>query len=92
VVRGEAETGRRIAVYTGALVIASFAFVLWEEMGVVYLVGISLLNVPMLVMVVRLMRSGALQEARRLFAYSNVYLLLLFVLTMTDAALPTLSW
>lgn len=86
VVKGEAETHRRIAAYTGALVVASFLFMLWDEMSSVYLVGVTLLNVPMVVLAVRLVRTGSLGVARRLFHYSNVYLLLVLVLIILDAA------
>ena len=87
VVKGEAETHRRIAAYTGALVVASFLFMLWDEMSAVYLIGVILLNVPMLVLSVQLVRTGSMDVARRLFRYSNMYLLLVFVLMIMDAAL-----
>ncbi len=86
VVKGEAETHMRIAAYTGALVVASFMFMLWDEMSSVYLVGVTLLNVPMVVLAVRLVRTGSLGVARRLFHYSNVYLLLVLILIILDAA------
>jgi protoheme IX farnesyltransferase len=86
VVRGEWETKRRIGVYTAALVMASYVLVLWEPLGPVYLVGVTVLDVPMLVLATLLLRTGTMDVARRLFAYSNVYLLSLFVLTMVDGA------
>jgi len=87
VVKGEAETHRRIAAYTGALMVASFLFMLWDEMSAIYLIGVILLNVPMLVLAVQLVRTGSMDVARRLFRYSNMYLLLVFVLMIMDAAL-----
>ena len=87
VVKGEAETHKRIAAYTGALVVASFLFVLWDEMGALYLIGVILLNVPMVVLSIQLVRTGSMDVARRLFHYSNLYLLLVFVLIIMDAAL-----
>jgi protoheme IX farnesyltransferase len=85
VVRGEEETRRRIAGYTMTLVGASvLLFIFWSEMGVLYLVGIVVLNVPMFVLVARLLDRADMASARLLFAYSNVYLLLLFVLIIAD--------
>ncbi|NIP35717.1 MAG: protoheme IX farnesyltransferase, partial [Thermoplasmata archaeon] len=52
VVKGEEETRRRIAGYTMTLVAASvLLFVFWVEMGLFYLAGIIVLNVPMFVLV-----------------------------------------
>jgi protoheme IX farnesyltransferase len=86
VVKGEVETHRRIAVYTGAMVVASSLFMLWDEMSALYLIGVILLNVPMVVLAIQLVRTGSLVVARRLFRYSNLYLLLVFVLMILDAA------
>ena len=91
VVKGEAETHRRIAAYTGALVVASFLFMLWDEMGVLYILGVVLLNVPMVVLAVQLVRTGSMGVARRLFQYSNAYLLLILVLIILDAAVVQTS-
>ena len=86
VVKGEAETRRRIAGYTMTLVAASvLLWLLWGEMGIVYLVGVVALNVPMFVLVARLLDRADMASARTLFVYSNVYLLLLFVLIIADA-------
>jgi protoheme IX farnesyltransferase len=86
VVKGERETQRRIAGYSMALIAATvLLFILWNEMGVVYLVGVIALNVPMFVLVARLLDRGDMAAARALFVYSNVYLLLLFVLIIMDA-------
>jgi protoheme IX farnesyltransferase len=87
VVKGEEETHRRIAVYTGALVIASFLFIIWEELDALYLMGATLLNVPMLVLSAQLAKTGLMATARSLFRYSNIYLMLIFALLMTDAVL-----
>ena len=87
VVKGEVETHRRIAVYTGAMVVASSLFMFWDEMSGLYLVGVILLNVPMVVLAIQLVRTGSLVVARRLFHYSNLYLLLVFVLMILDAML-----
>jgi len=86
VVKGERETRRRIAGYTMALVAASILlFIFWNEMGIVYLGGIIAINVPMFVLVARLLDREDMASARALFVYSNVYLLLLFVLITVDA-------
>ncbi len=86
VVRGEEETRRRIAGYTLTLVAASILlFIIWSELGMLYLVGVIALNVPMFVLVARLLDRADIPSARTLFAYSNVYLLLLFVFLIIDA-------
>jgi protoheme IX farnesyltransferase len=86
VVRGEDETRRRIAGYTMTLVAASILlYILWAELSVVYLVGVIALNVPMFFLVARLLDRADVASARVLFAYSNVYLLLLFLLLIADA-------
>ncbi|MCK5252958.1 MAG: heme o synthase, partial [Thermoplasmata archaeon] len=55
VVKGERETQRRITTYTVVLIAASIMlFIFWNEMGVVYLVGVIALNVPMFFLVGRL--------------------------------------
>jgi protoheme IX farnesyltransferase len=85
VVRGEEETRRRIAGYTMTLVAASILlYILWAELSLLYLVGVIALNVPMFLLVARLLDRADVASARALFAYSNVYLLLLFVLLMVD--------
>jgi protoheme IX farnesyltransferase len=86
VVKGAGETRRRIAGYTMALVAASILlFVFWKELSLVYLVGIIALDVPMFVLVARLLDREDMPSAKALFVYSNVYLLLLFGLIIVDA-------
>lgn len=87
VVKGEAETHKRIAVYTGAMVVVSFLFMFWNELGAVYLVGVILVNMPMVVLAIQLVRTGSKGVARRLFQCSNMYLLSVFLLIILDAAL-----
>jgi heme O synthase-like polyprenyltransferase len=48
---------------------------------------VILLSVPMVMLSIQLVRSGSMGVARRLFHYSNVYLLFVFVLIILDAAL-----
>jgi protoheme IX farnesyltransferase len=91
VVRGERETHRRIVAYTLMLVVASLAFALAPRMGVVYLVGAVLLDVPMVALSVQLLRRGTMEVARRLFTCSNVYLGLLFLLMLVDGSVVVLS-
>ncbi len=92
VVKGEEETRRRIAGYTMTLVAASvLLFVFWVEMGLFYLAGIIVLNVPMFVLVARLLDRGDMGSARALFMYSNVYLLFLFMMIILDALVLDLA-
>jgi protoheme IX farnesyltransferase len=92
VVKGESETRRRIAAYTMALIAASIVlFIMWNELGVVYLVGVIALNIPMFILVVRLLDKGDDPAAKTLFVYSNVYLIFMLTLIIVDAfALPAL--
>jgi protoheme IX farnesyltransferase len=87
VVKGERETHRRIVAYTMLLVAASVAFLFCRGMETVYLVGVIVLDVPMVVLSVQLLRGGTMQVARRLFMYSNLYLGLLFLIMVVDSAL-----
>jgi protoheme IX farnesyltransferase len=92
VVKGESETRRRIAAYTMALIAASIVlFIMWNELGVVYLVGVIALNIPMFILVARLLDKGDDPAAKTLFVYSNVYLIFMLTLIIVDAfALPAL--
>jgi protoheme IX farnesyltransferase len=93
VVRGPEETRRRIAAYSMALVAASLLFfLLWLEMGYLYLLGVLALNVPMFLLVSRLLDRQDMASARKLFIYSNAYLMLLFVLIIADGLFFGLSY
>lgn len=93
VIKGPEETRRRIAAYGMALVAASLLFfLLWREMGYLYLVGVMALNVPMFVLVSRLLDQQDMASARALFIYSNAYLMLLFVLIIADGLFFGLSY
>lgn len=87
VVRGERETIRRIVAYAVALALVSPLLYLAPRQGIIYLVGTIALNLPLLYLAFRLMRDGTMAAARRLFAYSNMYLGLLFLLVIVDSAL-----
>jgi protoheme IX farnesyltransferase len=93
VVKGERETQRRIAAYSMALIAASIMlFLLWREMDAMYLMGVIGLNVPMFILVARLMDRGDMASARALFVYSNLYLMLLFILIIVDAVVIRVLW
>jgi len=85
VVMGERETQRRIAVYSLALVAVSLLFILWKELYTGYLVGTVWLDIPLVYLTYRLLRRGDMGDARRLFNYTNLYLVAILLLLMLDA-------
>lgn len=86
VVRGEAETGRQIVLYTAVLV--AISLLLWPVagMGAIYLVSAVGLGAAYLWGAIRLRsRVNDGVAAIRLFQYSNSYLTLLFAAVAVDA-------
>ncbi|MCI0330437.1 MAG: heme o synthase [candidate division Zixibacteria bacterium] len=84
VVKGDRETARQILVYTLWMVAFSLAL-LFVRAGLVYLLLALILNGVFLYKAYRIWRRGAFGEARGLFGYSIVYLLILFLGIMADA-------
>ncbi|MCI0405924.1 MAG: heme o synthase [candidate division Zixibacteria bacterium] len=84
VVKGDKETARQILFYT--LWMAAFSLaLLFVRAGLVYLLLALILNGIFLYKAYRIWRRGAFGEARGLFGYSIVYLLMLFLGIMADA-------
>jgi protoheme IX farnesyltransferase len=95
VVRGIAETGRQIALYTVLLVAISLVFAVVAQMGLVYLGAAVILGAIFLWRAFRLWREGSAPEAStaqaiRLYRFSISYLTLLFLAVAVDSvvALP----
>ena len=87
VVWGAARTHRHILLYTAITVVVTFLLVPTGAVGAVYGLGAALLGGAFLVYALRLRRQATTAAAMRLFAYSIVYLFLLFAVMVVDQAL-----
>jgi protoheme IX farnesyltransferase len=87
VVRGERETARQIALYTGALVAATLVPVAFGVFGLVYGVSAAILGLVFAWLAIQLWRETTRSRAVRLFHYSMIYLALLFVAMAIDAVI-----
>lgn len=86
VTHGEAETRRQILTYALVLVPATLALVPLGVVGPIYAVPAALLGLAFVAHAVRLARRAAVADATRLFRFSILYLFLLFVCLIADAA------
>jgi protoheme IX farnesyltransferase len=86
VVVGEQRTARQIALYTVALVAVTLLLAIGRVMGTVYIATAVLLGAGFLYYALRLMRDPNKAAAKRVFAYSNLYLALLFAGMVLDHA------
>jgi len=91
VVKGDEETFRQIAIYTVITVAITLVLPLVGA-GVLALVLSALLGAGFLWRAVKLSRTHENRQGWGLFAYSIVYLLVLFVGLMIDAAWPLRPW
>jgi heme o synthase len=87
VVKGERETYRQIALYSVALVASSLLLAVTGALGGFYLVSALLLGAVLLGLVVRLLKTRTLANARQFFWCSNYYLALIFALMVVDRVL-----
>ncbi|HEU5438565.1 MAG TPA: heme o synthase [Ktedonobacterales bacterium] len=87
VVKGAAETYRQIALYSVVLVASSLMLVVTGALGWLYLVSAVALGAGLLGLVVRLLATRTLANARQFFWCSNYYLALLFALMVVDRVL-----
>ena len=85
VVRGIEETTRQIAAYAMVTVAVTFAMTLTGYVGRFYAVAVFVLGVAFVVRALALMRAPNPQAAIKFFAWSNVYLMLVFVAVAVDA-------
>jgi protoheme IX farnesyltransferase len=86
VVRGDAETGRQIVVYSVILIGCSLLLLPAAGMGLIYLAAAAVLGAAFLWYAVRVRRElGSGPAAIRLFRYSIGYLTLLFAAVAVDA-------
>ncbi|MPZ71908.1 MAG: protoheme IX farnesyltransferase [Nitriliruptorales bacterium] len=87
VVRGVAETGRQILLYSILLVCVTLMFGPVGQMGLLYLVAAVGLGGTFIFMAWQLLRDTSEQMAMRLFRFSITYLGLLFTAMAVDAAI-----
>jgi protoheme IX farnesyltransferase len=86
VVRGEAETKRQILLWTLVMIAVSLLPTVAGTAGALYLILALALGAPFLVMAWLLHREEGTRWARPTFHYSLLYLALLFVALVADAA------
>ena len=85
VVRGIEETTRQIAAYAMVTVAFTFAMTLTGEVGRFYALAVFVLGFLFVIRALALSRMPTPQAAIRFFAWSNVYLMLVFVAVAADA-------
>ncbi len=85
VVRGIEETARQIAAYAMVTVAVTFAMTLTGDVGRVYAAAVLVLGALFVVRALALRREPTPKRAIRFFAWSNVYLMLVFVAVAVDA-------
>jgi protoheme IX farnesyltransferase len=85
VVRGIEETTRQIAAYAMVTVAVTFAMPLTGQVGRFYAVSVFVLGALFVIRALGLMRTPTPQAAIKFFAWSNVYLMLVFVAVAVDA-------
>ena len=87
VVRGEQETRWQIFIYTIELVALTIILPLFGLGGGIYLIGASLLGAWLLLAAWKVWKRGGNKVAWKMYRYSSMYLLFLFVVLMADALL-----
>jgi heme o synthase len=85
VVHGVELTTRRIAAYATITVALTFAMTLTNDVGRVYAASVLVLGALFVIRAYALVREPSAQRAIRFFAWSNVYLMLVFVAVAVDA-------
>ena len=85
VVHGAELTTRRIAAYATITVSLTFAMTLTNDVGRVYAASVLVLGALFVTRSFALVREPSPQRAIRFFAWSNVYLMLVFVAVAVDA-------
>jgi len=86
VVRGDSETRKQIMLYSFVLVALTLVMVPFGLMGLAYFVAALALGGGFVYLAVRLWREATALAARRLYAYSIVYLFALFTAMAVDRA------
>src|SRR6478735_590856 len=84
VMRGEQVTTRQIAAYAMITVAVTFAMPLTGSVGRFYAISVLVVGVLFVIRALGLMRTPTPQAAIKFFAWSNVYLMLVFVAVAVD--------
>ena len=84
-------THAQILLYTVITIITAFGLLVTGAVGLVYALAAALLGGAFLMYALRLRRQATAASAMRLFAYSIVYLFLLFTLMVVDQAVRNLG-
>lgn len=87
VTHGNDETTRHVLLYSYLLLAVTLAYGAIARAGLVYLIGVGVLDGGWLVLAHRLRRSRQVRDAMRLFHYSTGYLALAFAVAALDALL-----
>ena len=90
VTHGAAYTRLQILLYTILLVVVTTLPYLTHMSGLVYLAGVSVLNIGFLWYALRMMRSKDILLPMHTFAFSITYLLVLFIFLLADHYVITL--
>ncbi|MGQ0823819.1 MAG: heme o synthase [Actinomycetota bacterium] len=85
VVRGAEFTARQICAYATLTVACTFALTLTGAVGPLYATAVTILGAAFVLQALALRRDTAPRRAIRFFAFSNVYLMLVFVAVAADA-------
>jgi protoheme IX farnesyltransferase len=88
VTHGIAFTKLSVLLYTLLLTGVSLLPFVVDMSGIIYLIGVMLLNFGFIYWAIRLIKSNDLSVALRTFYYSIFYLMLLFVVLLVDHYLP----
>jgi protoheme IX farnesyltransferase len=85
VIRGETETRKQVLIYTIELVAVTFLLPIFKYTGVIYLVSASALGGILLYFAWRVFKTEGNKTAWRMYRYSSMYLMFLFLALMVDA-------
>jgi len=85
VIRGESETRKQVLIYTIELVAVTFLLPMINYTGEVYLVSAAILGGVLLYFAWRVFRTEGNKTAWRMYRYSSMYLMFLFMALMVDA-------
>ncbi|MGB6976184.1 MAG: heme o synthase [Gammaproteobacteria bacterium] len=91
VTHGIAFTKLSVMLYTLLLMGVSLLPFVVDMSGIIYLIGVTLLNLGFIYWAIRLIKSDDPSVALRTFHYSIFYLMLLFVVLLMDHYLPILT-
>lgn len=85
VIRGEAEARKQVLIYTIELVAVTFLLPIFNYTGAVYLLSALILGLILLAFAWQVYRSQGNKIAWRMYRYSSMYLMFLFLALMVDA-------